>query len=58
VHVAARHLQVATLPAGAAPQRPADVAAAALHTHELFMDGEVPDDVDLTRALLSEVGET
>ena len=58
VHVAARHLEVAALPAGAAPQRPADVAAAALHTHELFMDGEVPDDGDLTRALLSEVGET
>lgn len=53
VRVAARHLEVADLPAGAAPQRPADVAAAALHTSQMFSDGGVPDELHLTRALLA-----
>jgi uncharacterized protein len=57
VHLAARHLERADLPAEAAPQRPADVAAAALRTHELFLDDQIPDHLDLTRALLAEPGE-
>ncbi len=57
VRVAARHLETADLPAGTAPRRQADIAAAALHTHELFLDGAVPDDLDLAAALLFERSE-
>lgn len=58
VRDAARHLETADLPEDAAPQRPADVAAAALQTHEIFLDGEVPLDLDLAAALLPEWGES
>ena len=51
VHFAARHLETADLPPDAAPTRPADVAAAALRTHDLFLDGAVPSHHDLTSAL-------
>lgn len=52
VRIATRHLATADLPAGTAPQRPADLAAAALRSHELFLDGSVPDPVRLAGALL------
>lgn len=54
VHIAARHLEAADLPADTAPRRSADIAAAAVHTHEMFLDGAVPDDRDLAAALLFE----
>ena len=52
VHIAARHLETTSLPAGMAPRRPADVAAAAVHAHELFLDGRAPSDEQLAGALL------
>src|SRR5690606_23788187 len=52
VQIAARHLETAELPADIAPRRAADVAAAALHAHELFLGGAVPGDKDLAAALL------
>lgn len=54
VHIAARHLETAELPADMAPRRAADVAAAALHAHELFLDGAVPTDNELAGALISD----
>ncbi len=57
VHIAARHLETADLPADTAPRRAADVAAAALHTHELFLDGAVPTAKELAGSLLFERSE-
>ena len=52
VHIAARRLETTSLPADTAPRRAADVAAAAVHAHELFLDGAVPGDQELAGALL------
>ena len=52
VRIAARHLETTELPADIAPRRSADVAAAALRAHELFLDGAIPGDKDLAAALL------